>query len=384
MASKLEILSALIVILSAARSDAARISTNVKGKSASPTVSYWYHVLPTTPIPNTLQDLISPLSSEETSEYLKIIEDEKATNVAVGKGGVVVGTPKAGVNVGKGGVSVGTGKPGRGKGTGTRTGVHVGKGGVSVGTGKPGGGKGVGVHVGTHSPFNYNYAADEQLMADPSVSMFFLEKDLRKGTKLTLHLIDRRPDTSFLPRSLANAIPFSSDKLSVVLDDLKIPAASERAVDMKETLEECEQPAIRGESKYCATSLESMVDFSTSKLGKHVNVLATTVPKQSGKQIYTITALPFQSKSGSKSVVCHSLKYAYAVFYCHETQSSKVAQVSLKGEDGSTAEGVAVCHSDTSSWNPQHVAFKALNVKPGGAAVCHFIPEDHVVWLPAN
>eukprot|EP01018_Ginkgo_biloba_P030028 Gb_09779 [translate_table: standard] len=96
-------------------------------------------------------------------------------------------------------------------------------------------------------------------------------------------------------------------------------------MDMKETLEDCEQPTICKERKYCATSLESMVNFSTSKLGVHVNVLAMTVPKQSSKRIYTITTLSFESKFGSKCI-------------------SRVKMATLQHD--------VVCHSSTNAWNP--------------------------------
>ncbi|KAL6345044.1 hypothetical protein AAG906_007775 [Vitis piasezkii] len=46
---------------------------------------------------------------------------------------------------------------------------------------------------------------------------------------------------------------------------------------MKKEIEECEEPAMDGESRFCATSLESLIDFSTSKLGRNVNVLTNEV-----------------------------------------------------------------------------------------------------------
>lgn len=49
---------------------------------------------------------------------------------------------------------------------------------------------------------------------------------------------------------------------------------------MKNTIKECEQPQIQGEDKYCVTSLESMIDFSTSKIGKNAQVISTEVQKQ--------------------------------------------------------------------------------------------------------
>jgi hypothetical protein len=313
--------------------------------STSSTLSYWHLNLPTTPIPDTLRELISPLSSEKTSELLDAIREGKK---------VSMGEPDP------------TSKLGR-----------------------KGGPDGLAIKA---SQRNYGSAADDaDIIADPFLStIYFLEKDLHTGTKLTLYstLLKRSsPDSRvfFLPRRLAEAIPFSSDKLSVALEKLDISQGSDTALAMKQTLKGCEGPANSWERKYCATSLESMIDYATSTLGtSSLNVLETNVPCKLESQKYTITRIPFQSKSGSKALVCHSETYAYAVYYCHESQHITTARVSLKGEDGSSGEGVAVCHMDTSGWNPQHLAFKVLKVKPGGAPVCHFVPNGEVLWLPAH
>ncbi|GLJ15544.1 hypothetical protein SUGI_0255280 [Cryptomeria japonica] len=71
---------------------------------------------------------------------------------------------------------------------------------------------------------------------------------------------------------------------------------------------------------------------------------------------------------------------AYEEYFCHELQGTKIARVSVKGEDGSMVEAATICHKDTSAWNPKHVAFRVLNVKPSAASVCHFIPENHFAW----
>lgn len=64
-------------------------------------------------------------------------------------------------------------------------------------------------------------------------------------------------------------------------------------------------------------------------------------------------------------MACHPVAYKYAVFYCHTTATSKAYRVGLVGADSAVAEAVAVCHTDTKAWNPNHVAFKVLKVKPG-------------------
>lgn len=96
----------------------------------------------------------------------------------------------------------------------------------------------------------------------PSLSsIFFLEKELHSKTKVNLQFLERSSshDTRvfFLPRRLAETIPFSSKKLSVALEKLNISQGSDKALAMEQTLQECESPTISGESKYCATLLES-------------------------------------------------------------------------------------------------------------------------------
>ena len=207
------------------------------------------------------------------------------TAVNVGKGGVYVDTGKGkgthvSVSGGKGpggGVGVHTGKPGK------RTDVGVGKGGVIVHTRHKGKPVYVGVKPGPN-PFVYNYAASKtQLHDDPKAALFFLEKDMVPGKEMNLRFnaedgYDGK--TSFLPRGEAETVPFGSEKFLEILKTFSVKPGSGEAEMMKKTIEECEAKRVGGEEKYCATSLESMVDFSVSKLGKdHVRAVSTEVNK---------------------------------------------------------------------------------------------------------
>ncbi|KAK7384900.1 hypothetical protein VNO78_30603 [Psophocarpus tetragonolobus] len=338
--------------------------------AAMPPEVYWKSKLPTTAMPKAIIDILQPDLTED-----------KSTSVDVGKGGVHVdaGKTKPGgtsVNVGKGGVNVNTGK-GKPKGTS----VNVGKGGVNVNTG-PKKGKPVHVVVGK-SPFIYNYAASEtQLHDDPNVALFFLQKDLHHGTKLNLQFTHTSDvEATFLPRSVADSIPFSSNNVNHILEKFSIKEGSDEAQIVKNTLSECEGPSIRGEEKLCVTSLESMVDFTSSKLGNNVDAVSTEVGKEIELQQYTMA--PGVKKLGEdKAVVCHKENYPYAVFYCHKTETTVAYYVPLEGADGSRVKAVAVCHTDTSKWNPKHLAFQVLKVQPGTVPVCHFLPQDHVVFVP--
>lgn len=364
------------------------------GHAAISPEQYWKTVLPSTPMPKAVTELLHPDLNEEKSTSVTVgkggvhVDAGKSkpggTSVNVGKGGVDVNSGKGkpggtSVNVGKGGVNVNTGKgkPGRGG-----TGVVVGRGGVYVGTGRKGKGKGKPVVVvgKEPNPFLYKYAATEtQIHDDPNVALFFLEKDMHPGSTMNLHFPENTETSNLLPRQVAKNIPFSSKKMPEILSQFSVKPGSEEAEIMKNTIEECEEPQIQGEEKYCATSLESMVDFSTSKLGKNVQAISTEVENPTQMQQYKIEA-GAKKMGGDKSVACHKQNYAYAVFYCHETKTTRAYTVPLKGADGTKAKAVAVCHTDTSAWNPKHLAFQVLKVKPGTVPICHFLPQDHIVW----
>ena len=98
---------------------------------------------------------------------------------------------------------------------------------------------------------------------------------------------------------------------------------------------------------------------------------------------YAILEIP-KEISARRIVGCHPLPYPYAVFYCHSQESdNKLFKVSLMGDDGGRVEAIAMCHMDTSQWNPDHVAFLVLKTEPGKSSVCHFFPADNLVWIPS-
>ncbi|EEE62752.1 hypothetical protein OsJ_17555 [Oryza sativa Japonica Group] len=102
-------------------------------------------------------------------------------------------------------------------------------------------------------------------------NVFFLEKDLFPGSKMTLHFTRATAGAALLPRGRAESVPFASERLPEILSQLSIPAVSPTADAMWSTLAECEAARLAGETTkhkhYCATSLESMVEFVASSLG---------------------------------------------------------------------------------------------------------------------
>ncbi|KAI3917390.1 hypothetical protein MKW98_027309 [Papaver atlanticum] len=237
-----------------------------------------------------------------------------------------------------------------------------------------------------------NAATNRKILDSPGASLFFLEKDFYPGAKMNLHfVVSTASGTTFLPQKLAKVTPFSSKKLPDILKQFAINAKSEAAEVINQTIMDCEEPALENEEKYCATSLESLVGYGTSKIGKNVNVLTTVIVADKGrrtrmtKQQYVVSSGVRQIASNNL-VACHRLPYPYAVFFCHATSAhtTRAYDVPLVGADGTKIKATAVCHKETLKWDPDHVAFQVLKVKPGTVPICHFLPEDNIVWVGKN
>ncbi|GMP38003.1 hypothetical protein CsSME_00009433 [Camellia sinensis var. sinensis] len=201
----------------------------------------------------------------------------------------------------------------------------------------------------------------------------------------------RDPSSSphFLPKEESDSIPFSLEQLPNLLQIFSFPQGSPQAQAMESTFRQCEVKPIKGESKTCATSLESMLDFLRAmlRLESEFKVVSTIHFTESTTilQNYTILEDPLEICGPNKMVACHTMPHPYAIFYCHYQESeSKVFKVFLGGENGDRVEVVAVCHMDTSQWSPGHVSFQVLGIEPGSSPVCHFFPSDNLVWIASS
>ncbi|KAK6916556.1 BURP domain [Dillenia turbinata] len=224
---------------------------------------------------------------------------------------------------------------------------------------------------------------------DPSLMVFFTMKDLKMGKTMPIYFPNKDSSSSphILPREEADSVPFSLRQLPYLLRYFSFSKGSPQAKAMEDTLRQCEIKPIKGETKFCATSLESMLDFTRTIFGleTEIEVHSTTHltrPLTAPLQNYTILGVPFEL-SAPKMVACHTMPYPYAVFYCHSQESeNKVYKVWLGGENGERVEAIAVCHMDTSRWSPNHASFRVLGIEPGSSHVCHFFPSDNFVWIP--
>ncbi|OMO54420.1 hypothetical protein COLO4_36495 [Corchorus olitorius] len=215
-------------------------------------------------------------------------------------------------------------------------------------------------------------------------SSYFLQKDLRVGTKANLSFFVKPTmgTKKFLPYTVAESMPFSSDKLPEILKHYSIEAGSMEAKAMNVTIRNCARASSYsiGEDKYCATSLKSFIDLSVSKLGKNIKLLAREIEDGTDSPFFTIGK--GVRIMGKKEIVCHSMSYPYVVFACHSIENTVVYRVPLLGINGGRkALALAVCHLDTSGWDPNHPSFKILKIKPGTLPVCHFLNPDTLVWV---
>lgn len=208
-----------------------------------------------------------------------------------------------------------------------------------------------------------------------------------------MHFLQKIPQ--FLPKGKADLIPFSSQKLPSILEYFGFDPKSPQAKAMEYTLEMCKMGTHREHSR-CVTSLEAMLEFvrktfnnsnSNSNSGDRVVRLLSTSPlPQTSKllQNYTIMKEPKYIAS-TKMVSCHMLTYPYAVFKCHyQTSKDQLFAISLLGEDGAYVDAIANCHMNTSTWDPNYIAFRVLGFKPGASPICHFLPSNDLVWLLAD
>ncbi|KAK7386842.1 hypothetical protein VNO78_27180 [Psophocarpus tetragonolobus] len=132
----------------------------------------------------------------------------------------------------------------------------------------------------------------------------------------------------------------------------------------------------KGEHRFCATSLGSLMGFAISKMGKNIQALSSSFVKK--QEEYTVEGV---QNLGDKAVVCHRLNFLKVAFYCHEVHQSTYFMVPLVTADGTKTQTLAVCHSNTSSMNHQLLQH-LMGVDPGNNPVCHFFGNKTILWVP--
>ncbi|KAG8049814.1 hypothetical protein GUJ93_ZPchr0009g798 [Zizania palustris] len=100
-------------------------------------------------------------------------------------------------------------------------------------------------------------------------------------------------------------------------------------------------------------------------------------------RLYTVRSV--RAVEGSSFVLCRQ-GAAAASYGCRATATgpARAYAVDAADEHGDALSAAAVCHTDTSRWDPDHAAFRLLGVKPGGAtAVCRAVPNAQILSVSA-
>ncbi|CAN1255666.1 BURP domain-containing protein BNM2A [Linum perenne] len=229
--------------------------------------------------------------------------------------------------------------------------------------------------------------------ADQNLSIFFKPDQLKPGSIIPINFSKKHPSNTphFLSKRESDSIPFASTHLPSLLELFSFPGESPQARAVETTLSLCELEPMVGETKFCATSLESMLDSVRSSFGSETRLLkalTTNQLKKSDKSVsssfvqdYTVLKEP-EEILARKVMGCHTMPYPYLVYFCHSPGGeTKVSKVLLGGgQDGEVVEAVAVCHMDTSKWDHDNPSFRVLGIQPGEGPVCHFLPEFDIVW----
>ncbi|XP_073129925.1 polygalacturonase 1 beta-like protein 2 [Henckelia pumila] len=216
---------------------------------------------------------------------------------------------------------------------------------------------------------------------------FFREEMLKSGTIMPMPDIhDKMPKRSFLPRVIVSKLPFSTSKLVEMKNLFHASDDSSVAKMMTDSLGDCERAPSSGEVKRCVASIEDMIDFATSVLGRNVAVRSTDNIRGSKGNIMVGKVKGINGGRVTMSVSCHQSLYPYMIYYCHSVPKVRVYEADILDPTSKAKinRGVAICHLDTSSWSPGHGAFIALGSKPGKIEVCHWIFENDMTWTTAD
>ncbi|CAL4984680.1 unnamed protein product [Urochloa decumbens] len=235
-----------------------------------------------------------------------------------------------------------------------------------------------------------------------SEKLLYPESVFTVGSKINLY-IDRGAalHSAWLRHDTADSIPMSTKNFTEIVMTFA-PVSLAMAHDMWSTLSSCEHPReVAGEQKACTMSVESMHGFAASTLGTNdLRAISTSVdvPEDginSPSNRYKVAAVrAVTAKAAANTITCHSMSFPVALFYCHAVNPTRIYEVTLQRdrEDNDVpvlktppvVRAIAVCHVNTSGFDPTLKYWVKLGRKPGQASVCHFLTRGDVLWVPAS
>ncbi|XP_042485001.1 polygalacturonase non-catalytic subunit AroGP2-like [Macadamia integrifolia] len=213
---------------------------------------------------------------------------------------------------------------------------------------------------------------------------FFRESMVQEGGFMPISdLRDPMSYKSFLPRCLASKIPFSFSQIEEIKKFFGVGNESNMNEYIQDTIKICKKSPILGKQSTCATSAEDLIDFVIEELGQHVHIWSTESIEGSYENVTIGDIKLIYGNLSEPPALCHSLPFPFQIYYCHVLQKVKVFAVDIHARK-KVNHAIMVCHYDTSTWNPNHYAFKMHGFGPGLIEVCHWINENAMVWTKSQ
>lgn len=206
---------------------------------------------------------------------------------------------------------------------------------------------------------------------------------------------------------VADYVPMSAEDLANIRARYA-PASLAMARDIWSTLNACDRLGGTGggERRTCTASLRTMVEFAASVLGtRHLRAFSSSrdvpaegltslpSPRYRVVAVRPVTTAPGSAAANGSSMTCHSMEFPSPAYYCHAVNPTRVYEVTLwREEKAATASAgarrmmraLAVCHIDSSGFDPNMSFCLDRGIKPGDAPACHFLSRRSVLWAPAD
>lgn len=205
--------------------------------------------------------------------------------------------------------------------------------------------------------------------------------------------------STFLPQALSLKLgAITKSRLPYFREMFNIPSTSTMAQTMAETAEVCGgyTELAPGEIVACITSLEALVDFAKSILMQpsrgngQIQVLTSMsldIKRDHSikNEYFRVVTIRLKSNATSKYVSCHSLVFPFQAQFCHYFPNTRVYEVVLQSTTRRDVliTNIAICHLDTSKWSPDHVSFRVLGSKPGEYSLCHWSASSNFAFTYA-
>ncbi|XP_042484407.1 polygalacturonase-1 non-catalytic subunit beta-like [Macadamia integrifolia] len=228
----------------------------------------------------------------------------------------------------------------------------------------------------------YEHLPNETPMSVASLGglPFFRESMMKEGGFMLIpDLRDPMSYRSFLPQPLASKVPFSFAQIEELKKMFGVVDESNMDEFIQDTLKICEKRPIREVQSTCVTSGEDLIDFIVEKLGHNVCIWSTESIEGSYENVTIGDVKLIHGNLSEPPALCHSPPFPFQVYYCHVFYKVKIYVVNIHAQK-KVNHAIMVCHYDTSTWNPNHIAFKLLGFGPGLIEVCHWINENGLVW----